>query len=132
MEYAFIDDGLFITFIGPAETNAQVVNGIAEEGFSGGGLIGFNDVDGSIAWKLEIPDAVDAIEQVDGQLIIASLAKVLIVDSQTGKLVHTIETGTKKPIYRPRITTHKYGISEIIFISNFKPSRRVHAIKKLV
>jgi hypothetical protein len=100
LDYAFVDDGLFITFIGPAETNAQVVNGIAEEGFSGGELIGFNDIDGSVAWSSTISDAVDAIKQVGQQLIIASLAKVLIVDSQTGKLIHTIETGAATPTYR--------------------------------
>jgi hypothetical protein len=100
LEYAFVDDGLFITFIGPAETNAQVINGIAEEGFSGGELMGFNDVDGSVAWRLTIPNAVDAIKQVGQQVIIASLAQVLIVDSQTGKIEHTIETATATPTYR--------------------------------
>ncbi|RHW74842.1 YncE family protein [Colwellia sp. RSH04] len=100
LKYAFIDDGLFITFIGPAEESMQVVNGNQEKSFSGGELIGFNDIDGSVAWRLDIADAVDEIKQIDGQLFIASLAQVLIVDSQTGKLVHTIETGTSTPIYR--------------------------------
>jgi hypothetical protein len=98
--YAFIDNGLFITFIGPAEKKNQIVNGNHEEGFSGGELMVFNDIDGSVAWRLGIADAVDEIKQVGQQLIIASLAKVLIIDSQTGKLVHTIETGAATPKYR--------------------------------
>ncbi|MFT5760404.1 MAG: hypothetical protein ACI9LM_005190 [Alteromonadaceae bacterium] len=98
--YAFISNGIFITFIGPAEKKSQIVNGNHEEGFSGGELIGFNDIDGSVAWRLEISDAVDAIKQVGQQLIIVSLAKILIVNTQTGKLVHTIETGAATPKYR--------------------------------
>jgi hypothetical protein len=62
--------------------------------------MGFNDVDGSVAWRLTIPNAVDAIKQVGKQLIIASLAKVLIVNTQTGKVEHTIETGAATPTYR--------------------------------
>jgi len=98
--YAFINDGIFITFIGPEEEKTQVVNGIPEEGFSGGQLIGFNDDDGSVAWQLEIPNAVDAIKQMGQQLIIASLTEILIVDSQTGSLLQSIATGTNKPFYR--------------------------------
>lgn len=98
--YAFIRNGLFITFIGPAEKKSQIVNGNHEEGFSGGELMGFNDVDGSVAWSLNIADAVDEIKQVGQQLIIASLAKVLIVNAQTGKIEHTIETATTTPKYR--------------------------------
>lgn len=95
-----ITDNKIVAFLGPKTEARNLVNGRSQYTFSGGVLVGLNDSDGSLAWEMEIPKAVDNYQLVDGILYVAALNEVLLINPKNGELINSIDTDTTEPFDR--------------------------------
>jgi hypothetical protein len=52
--------------------------------------IGLNDVDGSLAWERDIPNAVDNYQLAGDVLYVISLNEILLINPVNGELINCI------------------------------------------
>lgn len=93
-------NNIIVSSLGPQQENRQLVEGKGHYSFSGGLIVGLNDADGSLVWKLDILNAADQMLLADDTLYVASLNEILLVSPESGQVIHIIDTQTSTPVDR--------------------------------
>lgn len=97
-----ICNNTLVSFVGPTAENRELINGRGQHSFSGGELVGLNDIDGAVVWKREIPNAVDEMKLMNEILYVVSADKILLLSPDSGELITLIDTQTAMPFRRER------------------------------
>jgi len=107
----------FFVFLGPKEESMFTENSKPRLTFSGGSVFGFNDIDGTVIWELDIPEAIDDMRLHNDMLYIAIYAQLRVINPLNGEIIKVIETGTSLPDYR-QFSAHVFVDDNYIFYTH--------------